>query len=273
MNFKENKEMNREFTNKVFSYRNKTHISKNFSRKDFSKSWNVNVIFENTIFEQTNFDYSRIENCTFINCIFKNCFLVKTQLIDSSFKNCTFDNLSLDRCNIQSSRFIDNTYNKTFLYPNFKKTSKGFKVTEIEFNTVISVQLKKALETALKNEFIRHSNTLFLKKSQHLNTFQKRSLRKITPKEAKKLGLSKKERLEENRRRKKEKKQWLLNTYKDSLEGKNRKISKSALNVLTTNYNEQQLICGLEFAAHSIIKKFNNLSYLIKVIDEITSKK
>ncbi|MGN7478791.1 pentapeptide repeat-containing protein [Solibacillus silvestris] len=269
MNYKTYKELKKKYSNKVFSYKNKIHESKNFSRKDFSKTWNNNVLFSNTIFEQTNLDDSRFENCSFINCSFKNCFLSKSHFISVKFKSCTFKNVSFNFCNITSCSFTENEEFNVYFYPNSRNPIKDLTPSNTISANDYSDELKCALNLALKNKYIKYSNTLFLKKSQHLSKMQKREMKRVTPKEAKKLGLGKKERLKENARRKEMKNKWLLQTHKNAIDGKNRRLSKSTLNTLLWHFNNPQNVAQrLEYASHTIKSRFKNISYLVKIMEE-----
>lgn len=92
-------------------------MGKNFSRKDFSRTWNQQVTFENCVFEQTIFERARIENCLFLNCSFLNCSFMSCEILDTTFKESDFSRVLFNECTIDSSVFELNSCFESMTYP------------------------------------------------------------------------------------------------------------------------------------------------------------
>lgn len=269
LKYKKKKQLLKVYNNKIFSYKNIKKQARNFSRKDFSNTWNNRVIFKECFFEETNFTKSKIENCLFENCKFENCIFIDCDITSTTFGKSIFKNVLFNDCTIKNSLFESNIYVHTLMYPtcedkyNFT-TSSNIKYTKNEEDNIIVI-----LNQMKSNASIRNSKSLFhTKKRMNRSKKEKQLYKKITPKEAEKLGLSKKERLETNRARKKARnianKEYTTNTAL----GKHSTVRIGSLRFLMNLYSFDTLSKGLEYANEKMNKKNYSLSYLMKLIDE-----
>mgnify|MGYP001191720408 CR=1 FL=1 len=268
--FKRYKQDKKKYINKVFSYRNIKLQNRNYSRKNFDYTINKLVIFENCIFEQTKFNEAKITQCLFKNCIFKNFEFYKVAFSNVSFENCIFENILFNLSSFNSYIFDKrNTFKHTIFYPSNLLGIDNY----IHNNTTEDIQ--KIIENYKSNIYILQSNTIF-KKTRGNNYFTKsikKELKKITPKEALKLKISKKQRLSENAKRKEKRNQLLRKSYEDSLIGKNRKIDDGIILFFSKKYTLLELDQGFKYASENIKVKFSNLSILLKYIDKRLSLK
>ena len=257
--------------NKVFSYRNKSLYKKNYSRKNFNNSKSELVSFIECKFEQT-----MLSNVKFVNCIFKNCTFSRLEFSrvifeGVTFVNCTFCNILFNKCIISSVVFEKNNFIKTVIYP----TNAKIHGLENNISTEISYDRKKMnkiIEQLRLHKQIRESNTILKKVKRRWPNKVKRELKKISKKEGDKLGLTKKQRLAENARRKKKRNELHSRDYQQSLLGKNRKIDKGIFRFLLSIYTFDELEIGLYYAMEKIDFRFSELSFLLKYIDEGISK-
>ena len=255
------------FSNKVFSYKNRVLKGKNYSRKNFGNTINYNISFIDCIFEQTIFKDSMITKCLFENCKFGKLEFSNIVFEEVTFKNCTFNNILFNKCKFEFSKFdLRNTFNLTFMYPD-NVCVEGFINGKGNIKHNYS-KIKKLLDEAILHKQIRESNTLFKKIRKPWPKDIKRKLKHIKKKDGDLLGLTKKQRLEENARRKKIRKELQTKNYNDSLIGKNRKVDKAILNFLMNIYTDDELKIGIKYAMQKIKASFSSLSILIKYIDE-----
>lgn len=254
------------YSNKVFSYSSRLLENRNYSRKNFSNTENYCVSFRKCKFEQTIFKYAKFEKCLFENCQFSKFDFFNIFFKYVTFKNCIFNNILFNKCTFLDSRFDDSKFNLTSIFPN-KDNIQGFNsINElIERN---GNEIKDVLDKAILHKQIRESNTLFKKFRNSWTKDIKRDLKHIKKKEGDSLGLTKKQRLEENARRKKLRNKLQRQNYEDSLLGKNRKIDKGILKFLLSLYTDEELKIGMEYTMKKIKFSFSSLSFLIKYIDE-----
>lgn len=264
--------MKKSFSNKVFSYKNRILKGKNYSRKNFENTMNYNISFIDCIFQQTIFKDSMLKKCLFENCKFSKFEFSNIVFEEVIFKNCTFNSILFNKCKFEFSKFdLNNNFNLTFMYPD-NICIEGF----INCNRHIKHnhnEIKKLLEEVILHKQIRESNTLFKKVRKPWPKDIKRKLKHIKKKDGDFLGLTKKQRLEENARRKKIRKELQAKNYNDSLIGKNRKIDKAIFNFLMNMYTDDELERGIKYAMQKIKVSFSSLSILIKYIDEGISLK
>lgn len=253
------------YDNKVFSYHNTELVERNYSRKNFANTFSKLVVFNNCIFEQTILREAKFENCLFQNCIFLNSEFLKVVFKDVSFVSCKFSDLLFNKCKYESVKFENNEFENVSMFPYFN--IENFCVAKVKKNS-ISTSVNDVLEKAKLQKFIRESNTIFKKFRNTWPKNVKRQMKKIKKKDGDKLGLSKKERLAENTRRKKERNKLQLKNYHDSQLGKNRKIDKGVLDFLLMKYSEKELIKGINYAIKNIDFSFHELSFLLKYIDK-----
>lgn len=254
------------YSNKVFSYSNRLLENRNYSRKDFGNTVNCSVSFRKCKFEQTIFKYAKFENCLFEDCQFSKFDFLNILFKDVTFKNCIFNNILFNKCIFIDSKFDDSKFNLTCIFPN-KDNIQGFN----SINEIIDCnenEIRDVLDKAILHKQIRESNTLFKKFRNSWPKDIKRDLKHIKKKEGDSLGLTKKQRLEENARRKKLRNKLQRQNYQDSLLGKNRKIDKVIVKYLLVLYTDEEFKIGMEYAMEKIKFSFSSLSFLIKYIDE-----
>lgn len=263
--YKKYKREKKLYHNTVFSYHGTELIERNYSRKNFANTNSKLVIFKNCIFEQTIFSQVKFENCMFEGCKFQGFEFLKVIFCDVTFKNCSFQDILFNKCNFQSVLFeCSNCINVSI---NPYVNIKGLEVTET-IKPHLSSELEAILQKAKLQKYIRESNTIFKKVHNTWSKETKRNLKKISKKEGDKIGLTKKQRLAENARRKKQRNELLKESYEKSQRGENRKIDKGIIKFLLMKYSEEELIKGMEYAINNINFSFHELSFLLKYIDK-----
>ncbi|MFV0520089.1 MAG: pentapeptide repeat-containing protein [Lachnospirales bacterium] len=253
------------YKNRVFSYNNIERAQKNYSRKDFSNTKNKLVVFYDCIFISTIFSNSKVEECSFVNCSFKNIEFERVIFDKNTFKKCEFESIFFHNCKYENNQFLECTFEKSVEYPHFNNI---IDVNNNEFQHEISLELDKAIDCHRLHKHIRESDTILKKKKQRLSKKVTKQLKKIKKNDRDRLGLTKKQRLAENAKRKKERVALQNQSYQDSQIGKNREVDEAILQFLLGKYTEQELINGFNYSMEHINFKFNSLSYLIKFIDE-----
>lgn len=254
--------------NKVFSYSKIERIKKNYSRKNFADTLNKEVVFDSCTFQNTIFHRAQIVQCRFINCTFIDFDFNHTTFSKNIFSKCKFSGILFYKCIFDGNNFEDCSSEKSSEYP--CSGNVAF-LQQNGINIQYSSELNDVLKKAILHKHIRESNTIFKKKRNSWPKSTKQELRKVSKKEGDKLGLSKKMRLAENARRKKQRNELLRQNYEDSQQGKNRILDKGLMSFLLLKYTESELINGLDHCISMINFRFNSISYLIKYIDQ-TSK-
>ncbi|MGL6066825.1 MAG: pentapeptide repeat-containing protein [Cetobacterium sp.] len=257
--------MRKIYKNRVFSYKNKTLLDRNYSRKNFEETINKLVIFKNCIFEQTKLSNSKFEECLLEKCNFKQLEISKVIFENVTFLNCIFDSVLLNECKFISCVFEGVMFENTIIYPE-NKSVKGY--TEKLIEKIEEEKFKQILEKFLMNKFIRESSTVYRKIKKKWSSDLKRSLKKMNKKEEKKMNLSKNERLLENAKRKKLRKKMQKESYENSLLGKNRKLNLGVLNFFLNKYTIEEIEKGVEYYCKNINTSFSNLSILINYIEK-----
>ncbi|WP_038022192.1 pentapeptide repeat-containing protein [Tetragenococcus muriaticus] len=227
MNYKQRKNLLKFYNNKVFNYGQKKHMGKNFSRKDFSRTWNQQVTFENCVFEQTIFERARIENCLFLNCSFLNCSFMSCEILDTTFKESDFSRVLFNECTIDSSVFELNSCFESMTYP--LEDNKNLINTFSEFSFYSEKQAEDIymlLNQLKKIPAMRATSSLFHTKKRSPSKSERKEYKKIKPKDAKKMGLTKKERLRENKKRKSYRNQAIQVHKQNTKDGKNTYVKK-----------------------------------------------
>lgn len=256
------------YNNKIFSYGYKKHLEKNFNRKDFSLTWNQRVIFADCRFEQTIFTTARIENCLFINCKFSNCSFVNCSILYTTFENSSFYRVLFDQCTITNSLFESNSYSDSMVYPFDADvyaitTSSKIKYTDKQKETIY-----KLLNQLKAKQNMRDTKSLFhTKRRMNRSKREKEKYKRIRPKEAKRLGLTKKERLLENRRRKSDRNTENMRYSEETKLGNHTSIKEGPVLFLMSIYPFEELYQGLKYACTTMNKKQYPLSYLMKIIE------
>lgn len=207
----------------------------------------------------------KIENCLFENCVFKGFEFLQGLFENVTFRNCTFQDILFSRCNFKSVLFEDNFWDAVSMSPYIE--IQGMLISR-PVDTPISPALGAVLAKARLQKYIRESNTLFKKVRNTWPKETKKELKKISKKDGDKLGLTKKERLEENAKRKKRRNELLKISYEKSQRGENRKIDKGILQFLLLKYSEEDLIKGVEYAIDNMSTTFHQLSFLLAYIEK-----
>lgn len=251
--------------NRVFSYSNAKRINRNYSRKDFGNSRNEFTIFDRCTFEQTNFNYASFNQCVFNNCDFSKLEFKKTTFNNVQFIECSFKRVLFNKCHLNTTEFQECEFFNSVAYPD------KCKIGEIENQ---SRELKEdtdkyiaLIDRANINKYIRESNTILVKIKKRWSKETCRDLKKLDVKDAEKLGMSKKERLKENARRKKNRVEKQHESYLDSLQGKNRIVDKGIFEFIKLHYAPEEFEVGLDYAINEIKTPFSCFSILMKYID------
>lgn len=223
------------------------------------------VVFKNCIFEQTIFSQANFENCMFDGCRFQGFEFFEIIFCDVTFKNCSFQDILFNKCSFQSVLFECSNYINVSINP--YEYVRGLDITET-IKPQLSSELEVILQKAKLQKYIRESNTIFKKVQNTWSKETKRELKKISKKEGDKIGLTKKQRLAENARRKKQRNKLLKESYEKSQRGENRRIDKGIISFLLMKYSQEELIKGMEYAINNINFSFHELSFLLKYIDK-----
>lgn len=169
----------------IFSYNNKNKNDSNFMYKDFEKTKSYHSSFLNAKFIGTSLRAAHMKYCNFTGCTFHGVDFVGTNLRgsvfkDASFKDCIFVATVLDRANFKNASF-ENCY---FLGVGVKN-AKNFPVDNdgivilgsIPAQECVMYELREVIDRLRKNDIIRRSNTLHMKKGR-INTLTVMVLKK-----------------------------------------------------------------------------------------------
>lgn len=264
-NYKKFKIEKKLYINKIFSYKNTLLDSRNYSRKDFANSLQKLVIFDKCKFEQTLFKNAKFDNCQFNNCDFQRLSFENVIFLNVTFQNCHFSRVLFYKCSFDSILFENNVLEQLSIYPFYPLS--GLELSK-SISATVSPDLQQLLDKAILHKYIRESNTIFKKVRNTWPQDVKRELKKIKKKDEERLGLTKKQRLKENAKRKAERKKLQQKNYQDSLLGKNRKLDPGILDFLLMQYSEAELMVGLLYIITTVNKSFHELSFLLKYIDD-----
>lgn len=251
--------------NRVFSYSKDKRINRNYSRKDFGNSRNEFVLFDGCTFEQTNFNYAIFDQCIFNNCNFSKLELKQTTFIKVKFIECSFRLVLFNKCNLGTVEFQECMFLNSTAYPN------DGRIREVDNQ---AIQLKEDMDIFIAlinkanvNKYIRESNTILVKVKKRRSKETRSNLKKLNMEDAERLGISKKERLSENARRKKNRNEKQQESYIDSLKGTNRIMDKGILEFVKLYYSPEEFEVGLDYAISKIETPFSCFSILMKYID------
>lgn len=261
-NYKVNRKL---YHNKVFSYKYCNLLNKNYSRKNFANTYSKSVTFENCIFEETIFSEMKFKSCSFINCKFKKIEFFNVAFENIKFEGCSFIDILFNKCNFISILLENNFWENVSINPYIKIHSM---ITSKPIKKQISSELNKILEKAKLHKYIRESNTILKKVHNRFPNKLKTQLKKISKKEGKKLGLTNKQRLQENYKRKLQKNKLLKESYEKSQRGENIQIDKGILDFLLSKYSEEDLIKGFEYSINNINTPFHQFSFLLRYIEK-----
>ena len=161
----------------LFSYNCMERSNRKFMYKDYEKANPYHSYFAQSDFSYTSLRAAKMKYCNFAGCTFVETEFIGTNLRGSSFRGASFNGAIFNSVVLDRTDFTNATFqNCYFLGVSFNKASNAPK--SLEGNTVFSAmpsiddfspQLLTVVESLRRNDIIRRSNTLHLKRGR-INT-------------------------------------------------------------------------------------------------------
>lgn len=143
-------------------YNNTQKTNKNFMYRDLKRSNCYNTNFSGSNFSFASFRGAHFKSCDFFDCKFEWTEFIGTNLKKSKFKKSIFKNVVFEGVNLDGVDFLDAKFEKAknlFL-------PEETRVFEIMPELNISDSLKKAINLAMENKYIKNSRTLDTKEGE-----------------------------------------------------------------------------------------------------------
>lgn len=153
-------------------YNNTQKTNKNFMYRDLKRSNCYNTNFSGSNFSFASFRGAHFKSCDFFDCKFEWTEFIGTNLKKSKFKKSIFKNVVFEGVNLDGVDFLDAKFENVILVnTNIEKAKNLFlpeetRVFEIMPELNISDSLKKAINLAMENKFIKNSRTLDTKEGE-----------------------------------------------------------------------------------------------------------
>ena len=153
-------------------YNNTQKTNKNFMYRVLKRSNCYNTNFSGSNFSFASFRGAHFKSCDFFDCKFEWTEFIGTNLKKSKFKKSIFKNVVFEGVNLDGVDFLDAKFENVILVnTNIEKAKNLFLPEETrifeempELN--ISDSLKKAINLAMENKFIKNSRTLDTKEGE-----------------------------------------------------------------------------------------------------------
>nr|WP_307989086.1 pentapeptide repeat-containing protein [uncultured Niameybacter sp.] len=153
--------------NDQIKYSNRKKTNADFKGKDLRRSNCFNCDFTQSNFDEASFRGAQFKGCNFTQCTFEEAELIAANFKNSSFKNVHFENTVFDTVNLENVNFEGATFkNVIFVATDLSKVvnlelpGESVQVFEEMPLLVLSKELEKAFNTAMKNEFIKYARVL-----------------------------------------------------------------------------------------------------------------
>ncbi|ENZ03543.1 hypothetical protein HMPREF1092_00730 [Clostridium thermobutyricum] len=153
-------------------YNNTQKTNKNFMYRDLKRSNCYNTNFSGSNFSFASFRGAHFKSCDFFDCKFEWTEFIGTNLKKSKFKKSIFKNVVFEGVNLDGVDFLDAKFENVILVnTNIEKAKNLFlpeetRVFEIMPELNISDSLKKAINLAMENKYIKNSRTLDTKEGE-----------------------------------------------------------------------------------------------------------
>lgn len=153
--------------NPKFNYNNIEKKNKNFMYQNLQRSKCFNSNFPNSNFDYVSFRGAHLKSCSFLECSFKGTEFIGSNLKESGFRKAHFENAVFEGAKLDGVNFVDATFiNTIFVASNVEDAKNldldnpGIRVFAKMPELDISNELKSAVETVMKNEFVKKSRVL-----------------------------------------------------------------------------------------------------------------
>lgn len=153
-------------------YNNTQKTNKNFMYRDLKRSNCYNTNFSGSNFSFASFRGAHFKSCDFFDCKFEWTEFIGTNLKKSKFKKSIFKNVVFEGVNLDGVDFLDAKFENVILVNTNIEKAKNLilpeetRVFEIMPELNISDSLKKAINLAMENKFIKNSRTLDTKEGE-----------------------------------------------------------------------------------------------------------
>lgn len=172
--------------NDQIKYSNRKKINSDFKGKDLRRSNCFNCDFTQSNFDEASFRGAQFKGCNFTQCTFEEAELIAANFKNSSFKNVHFENTVFDTVNLENVNFEGATFkNVIFIATDLNKAvnlelvGESVQVFEEMPLLVLSKELEKVFQTAMKNEFIKYARVLDTKEDKVSTISMMRLLQKF----------------------------------------------------------------------------------------------
>lgn len=145
-----------------FHYNNIEKKDKNFMYQNLQRSNCYNSDFSNSNFDYVSFRGAHFKSCRFLQCTFRWAEFIGTNLKGSNMSDAVFENTIFDSANLDGVNFRDAKFSNTiFLSTDIEKAKNldsknpNIKILHEMPQLEISAELAKAVENAMKNEYVK----------------------------------------------------------------------------------------------------------------------
>ena len=159
--------------NDQIKYSNRKKTNMDFQSKDLRRSNCFSCDFSNSNFNKVSFRGAQFKACNFTECTFDGAELVAVNLKNSSFKGVHFENTLFDSANLEGVNFEGATFeNVIFVATDLTKavnldlSNQNVKVFDEMPELEVSKGVEKAVEAAMKNEFVKFARVLDTKEGK-----------------------------------------------------------------------------------------------------------
>ena len=153
--------------NDQINYSNRKKSGSDFENKDLRRSNCFSSDFSNSNFNHASFRGAQFKSCNFSECSFESTEFIATNLKNSRFKKSKFENTIFHSAKIEGVDFEEAEFkNVIFVSTDISKavnldlSNEEIKVFDKMPELEISEDLKIAVKTAMKNEYIKFARVL-----------------------------------------------------------------------------------------------------------------
>ncbi|MDF2612234.1 MAG: pentapeptide repeat-containing protein [Clostridia bacterium] len=153
--------------NDQINYSNRKKANQDFMYKDLRRSNCFNTDFSNSNFNYTSFRGAQFKSCNFFECTFEAAEFVAANLKNSQFKQAKFENTIFDSANLEGADFEGAVFkNVIFVSTDTSKTlnlnlsNQGIRVFDEMPKFEVSKRLETAVNSAMKNDYIKFARVL-----------------------------------------------------------------------------------------------------------------
>lgn len=153
----------------TFHYNNTDKTNKNFMYNNLTRANCYNSNFSGANFNFVSFRGAHFKSCDFFGCTFKSAEFIGTNLKNSKFRQAKFEDAIFEEVNLDNVDFRDAEFKNTYFVGCDLSSCNNFNLSEeiVIFESMpsleIDIELKEAIDLALKNQYVKKSRTLDLK--------------------------------------------------------------------------------------------------------------